>query len=352
MYDVIVVGARCAGSPVAMLLARSGHRVLLLDRATFPSDRLSTHYIQPAGVAYLEEWGLLDEVAASGAPPIHAIAMFAEGVRLPTPPQEGVAYCPRRTVLDDILVRAAVASGAELRSGFRVDEVLFEGGRAVGVAGHGRDGVRVEERAAWVVGADGHRSLVADAVGAAKYRERPPLTGGYYGYFAGLDMGAEIHVSERGGVLIFPTNDGLVCIAAGSAVERFASYREDIEGRFFEILEGSPGLAERVRVGKRVERWRGTADVPNFFRQPWGPGWALVGDAGYMKDPVTGFGITDAFRDASLLAKALDRVLSGQSNETEALTRYHETRDAVAGPIYEFTLKLAVGDPSSFAPGG
>lgn len=352
MYDVIVVGARCGGSPTAMLLARAGHKVLLLDRATFPSDRLSTHYIQPPGVEYLRTWGLLEHVVASGAPPIHAIDVFVNGAKMPTPPNDDVAYCPRRTVLDDILVRAAIASGVEFRDGFRVEEVLFEEGRVAGVAGHGRDGARVEQRSDWVVGADGHRSLVANAVGAVKYHERPALTGGYYGYFSGIEMGAELHVSERGGVLAFPTNDGMVCIAAGSGIVQFPSYREDIEGRFFHILEGSAGLAERVRAGKREERWRGTADVPNFFRKPWGPGWALVGDAGYMKDPVTGFGITDAFRDADLLAKALDRVLGGRASEAEALGRYQETRDAIALPIFEFTLKMAVGDPTALAPAG
>jgi flavin-dependent dehydrogenase len=156
--------------------------------------------------------------------------------------------------------------------------------------------------------------------------------------------GAEVYVSDRGGVLAFPTNDGRVCIAAGSGKEQFHAYRADIETGFFHILEGSPEFAARVRLGKREERWMGTADVPNFFRKPWGPGWALVGDAGYMKDPVTGFGITDAFRDGALLAKALDLVLTGGEAPEVALQRYQDERDAAALPVYEMTLAMASGE--------
>jgi len=345
MYDVIVVGARCAGSPTAMLLARAGHRVLLLDKAKFPSDKLSTHYIQPPGVQLLAEWGLLDRVIATGAPAISQFRVFVNGMQMPIPPMESPAYCPRRYLLDKILVDAAVEAGAELREGFRVEEVLMDGETVTGIAGRARDGQAVTEQAHYVVGADGHHSLVAKTAGAPKYREREALTGGYYSYFSGIEMdGAEVYVSDRGGVLAFPTNDDEICIAAGTGKESFHEYRADIERGFFHILDGSPEFATRVRAGKREERWMGTADVPNFFRKPWGPGWALVGDAGYMKDPVTGFGITDAFRDAGLLAQALDLVLSGQEAPDEALQRYQETRDAAALPVYEMTLAMASGE--------
>jgi flavin-dependent dehydrogenase len=232
-----------------------------------------------------------------------------------------------------------------MREAFRVGEVLVDEGRVVGIAGHARGGGRVEERARHVVGAEGHHSLVADTVAAPKYRECEALTGGYYSYWSGVELpGAEIYASDRGGVLAFPTNDGKVCIAAGRARAQFAEYRADIEGTFFSILDASPEFAERVRRGKREEHWQGAADVPNFFRQPWGPGWALVGDAGYMKDPVLGFGITDAFRDAGLLARALDQVLGGGRAEAAALGEYQAQRDAAAMPVYDFTLKLAAGE--------
>ncbi|MBI2724370.1 MAG: FAD-dependent monooxygenase [Chloroflexi bacterium] len=345
MYDVIVIGARCAGSPTAMLLARAGHRVLLVDKATFPSDRLSTHYIQPSGVSCMERWGVLDALVATDVPAIRRLAVYQGDALLMAPPMEGVAYCPRRYLLDAILVNAAVASGVELREAFTVDEVTMEGDAVTGIVGHARGGARVRESAQWVVGAEGHRSLVADTVQAPKYREREALTGGYYSYWSGMDFtDAEIHICDRGGVLAFPTNDRQVCIAAGGARDGFEAYRGAIEQTFFSILDGSPQFAAKVRAGKREERWFGTADVPNFFRKPWGTGWALVGDAGYMKDPATGLGIADAFRDAELLCSALDAVLCGRSGAEEALGRYQSDRDAAAIPMYELTLQMASGD--------
>ncbi len=354
MYDVIVVGARCAGSPTAMLLARAGQRVLLCDKSTFPSDKLSTHYIQPQGVKCLEAWGLLDAVIATNAPAITSFAVYGAGdALLFQPPMDGVAYCPRRYLLDKILVDAAVDAGAELREGFRVDEILMDGETVTGIAGRARGGAQVRESARYVVGAEGHHSIVADAVSAPMYRDREALTGGYYSYWSGVEMpGAEIYLSDNGGVLAFPTNDGRVCIAAGGPRENFDDYRKDIEGGFFAILDGSPKFAARVRAGKREERWMGTADVPNFFRKPWGSGWALVGDAGYMKDPTTGFGIADAFRDAGLLAHALDEVLSGRAAPEDALGAYQTQRDAAALPIYEMTLQMASGELALPAPAG
>lgn len=346
MYDVIIIGARCAGSPTAMLLARAGRRVLLLDRATFPSDKLSTHYIQPPGVQCLRDWGLLDAVVATGVPPITKFTVFVDGQPLPMPPQEA-GYCPRRYLLDKILVDAAVDAGAELREGVRVESIQWDGKTVTGISGRDRSGNAITESARYVVGADGHHSLVAETVGAPKYREREALTGGYYSYWSGVPMdGAEVYISERGGVLAFPTNDGQFCITAGRSHDQFDAYRKDIEGTFYTILDASPEFAARVRAGTREEKWFGTADVPNFFRKPWGSGWALVGDAGYMKDPVTGFGITDAFRDAGLLAEALDAALSDRVAAEEALARYQGQRDAAALPIYEMTLRMASGEMS------
>lgn len=352
MYDAIVIGARCAGSPTAMLLGRAGYRVLLLDRSTFPPDKLSTHYIQPQGVQALDRWGLLDAVIATGAPEITSFTIYGAGDQLlMQPPMEGSAYCPRRYLLDKILVDAAVASGAELREGVRVEEILMDGDTVAGVRGRTRDGAPMVEHARYVIGAEGHHSLVADAVRAEKYHEREALTGGYYSYWSGVGLrGAEIYISDRGGVLAFPTNGGLACIAAGRARSEFEAYRADVEGTFISILDASPKFAAKVRAGVREERWMGAADVPNFFRKPWGSGWALVGDAGYMKDPTTGWGIADAFRDAELLAKALDLTLSGRKPADEALAGYQQRRDAAAMPVYEITLQIASGEMAAPAP--
>jgi flavin-dependent dehydrogenase len=348
MYDAIIVGARCAGSPTAMLLARQGHKVLLLDKAHFPSDIMSTHYLQPDAVARLEKWGLLDKVAASNCPPIPKVTMHLDGFAM-TPPalpgQPQVAYCPRRTVLDKILVDAAVEAGAELREGFSVRELIFEGDRVVGLRGRDESGADVEERATIVVGADGMRSMVAQAVHAEAYDEHPTATCGYYNYFSGVEMeGAELYAGSNGGVLAFPTNDGLVCIAVGRSVDQFADYKKDIAGNFHRYLdEVDPVFGAKVRAGKAEERWIGSADHPNFFRKPWGAGWALVGDAGYHKDPVTGLGIMDAFRDADLLADAIHAGLAKAGPMEEALASYQEQRDAAAKPMYDFTLAFATG---------
>jgi flavin-dependent dehydrogenase len=328
-----------------MLLARAGYRVLLLDKATFPSDKLSTHYIQPSGVRCLQEWGLLDTVVATGAPPITSFTVYVGDAVLFQPPMDGIAYCPRRYLLDNILLEAAVAAGAEVRQAFMADELLVEDGVVKGVVGHARGGGTVREFARYVVGAEGHHSLVAKSVKAEPYRQRDALTGGYYSYWSGVEIeGAEVYLSDRGGVLAFPTNDGRVCVAAGRSRDQFAAYRVDIEATFFSILDASPRFAANVRAGTREERWMGTADVPNFFRKPWGAGWALVGDAGYMKDPTTGLGIADAFRDAGLLAHALDETLSGRTPAQLALGAYQSQRDAAALPMYELTLQMASGE--------
>jgi flavin-dependent dehydrogenase len=351
MYDAIVVGARCGGSPTALLLARAGYRVLLVDKMTFPSDKLSTHYIHPEGMQSLERWGLADAVIATNCPPITSFNVFSGDTLLMSPPMTGIARCPRRYLLDNILVQAAVAAGVEMREAFTVDEVLFEDGHVAGISGHARAGAPVRETARVTVGADSHHSIVADAVQAPKYREREPLTGGYYSYWSGVPTdGAEVHISDRGGAIAFPTNDGQLCLAAGGPHANFPTYRADIEAGFNHILEGAPEFAARVRLGKREERWAGSADVPNFFRKPWGPGWALVGDAGYMKDPVTGFGITDAFRDAELLATAIDAAFAGRQPWDEALNGYQTKRDTAAIPLYEMTLAMASGALALPAP--
>jgi flavin-dependent dehydrogenase len=347
VYDVIIVGARCAGSPLAMLLARKGHRVLLVDRSTFPSDIMSTHYIQQDGVKRLREWGLYDAVMATNCPPIPKITFHVDGMPMPQPPDDGSmpdAICPRRTVLDKVLVDGARAAGAEVREGFSVREVIIDDGVVTGVRGRDATGNNVEEHARVTVGADGMHSFVARAVGASTYDERPPYTCGYYSYFSGVPLpdGAEAYVAAKAGVLAFPTNDGLTCIGAGVQHERWAEYRADVESMFYRVVEqASPPFAARVRAGKREERWIGTQDTENFFRVPYGPGWTLCGDAGYHRDFVTGLGIADAFRDAEFQAEALDAVFLGKQPFDEALAAYQQRRDTAAKPMYEMTLAIA-----------
>jgi flavin-dependent dehydrogenase len=330
-----------------MLLAKQGHKVLVVDRATFPSDIMSTHFIQPDGVKRLQEWGLYDAVMETNCPPIPSMTFTLQGVPVTSPrdPSMPDPICPRRTVLDKILVDGARDAGAEVREGFSVQEVLVENGVVKGVRGRGANGITVEEQARFTIGADGQHSIVARAVDAARYNEFPAFTCGYYSYFSGVpltDGGAEAYVGPDAGVLAFPTNDRLTCIGAGTDRKFFHDYRADIEPMFYRLVEqASAAFAERVRAGKREERWIGTADTENFFRQPYGPGWALCGDAGYHKDFVTGLGIADAFRDAEFLSEGLDAGLSGREPLTDALAAYQKRRDEAAMPSYDMTVQFA-----------
>jgi flavin-dependent dehydrogenase len=348
-FDAIVVGARCAGSPTAMLLARSGHRVLLVDRAEFPSDTISTHLIHPPGIAALERWGLLDRVLATGAPPIDTYSFDFGPFTIsgaPGTPGTPAAYSPRRTVLDKLLVDAASEAGAEVRERFTVESLVVDDGRVVGVRGHQKGGQTVTVHAPVVVGADGRYSLVADAVGAEEYNQKPQLQVSYYSYWSGLPMNGCVETVIRPGLAFaaWPTNDDLTLVIAGRAIDVFDAVRKDVEASYLATLEVAPALADRVRGAKREERFVGTA-VRGYFRKPFGPGWALVGDAGYNKDFITAHGIHDAFRDAELCAAALTETFSGARSFEEAMGEYQARRDKQVLPTYEFTSELATLAP-------
>jgi 2-polyprenyl-6-methoxyphenol hydroxylase-like FAD-dependent oxidoreductase len=351
MYDAIIVGARCAGSPTAMLLARKGYRVLLVDKASFPSDTISTHIVWPHGAEIVNRWGLLDRLAATNCPPIALNMTFDVG---PFALKGGVTdanggrggFCPRRTVLDKLLVDAAVESGAELREGFTVEGLVWAEDRVVGLRGHSRNVGSVEERSRIVIGADGVHSFVAKAVKAPEYDVKPPFVTFYYSYYSGFDAeDVEQYVRDRQGAACFPTNDGLTLIAAVWPSRRFQEIRSDIEGHVRKVHESTPSVADRLRRARREDRWVGTAGVPNYFRKPYGPGWALVGDAGYGKDPITAQGICDAFIDAENLSEALDAVFSGRRPFDEALAEHQSRRDQRARPMYDFTCQLATLAP-------
>jgi flavin-dependent dehydrogenase len=350
MYDAIVIGARCAGSPTAMLLASRGYRVLLLDRDAFPSDHMSTHWIHQPGMARLARWGLRDRLVATGCPPITSISMdFGPFTLRGTPPPSGdvaEAYCPRRTVLDMLLVDAAVEAGAELREQFAVQDLVWDGDRVSGITGQTASGTSVTERARIVIGADGIHSLVARQVGAPGYNTKPTFACAYYSYWSGVPLeGVEFYPREHRGFGALPTHHGLTTIIVGWPHDEFHAYRADVEANFLKTLELAPAFAERVRQGRREERFTGTAELLNYFRKPYGPGWALVGDAGYHKDPITAQGISDAFRDAELVAEAIDAGLSGQRPIGDAMAECEQRRNESALPIYEFTCQLASLEP-------
>ena len=355
MYDVIVIGARVAGSPTAMLLARNGFKVLLVDRANFPSDTLSTHLVQLKGAAALQEWGLLERVLATNCPPIKKLSFnqgrhHLQGKYFPLG-EVDASLCPRRTVLDKILVDAAVEAGVELRQDLIVEDLLFEDGKATGIRGRIKsntngDGVKVEEKAPLVIGADGKHSLVAKQGQAEEYHVQPVQECAYYSYWEGFDLeGGELYLLEKAMVGIMPTNDQQTIFFTGYPVAEFNRIREDVEGNFWKTMEAISGLTERLRSGRQVGRFYGSTDLPGFYRRPYGPGWALVGDAGLTMDPVTGQGIGNAFRDAERLAKAVEVGFSGETPIEKAMARYEKERNTETLPMYEFTNQAA-----SFVP--
>ncbi|MFE6908535.1 NAD(P)/FAD-dependent oxidoreductase [Streptomyces erythrochromogenes] len=346
-YDVIVVGARCAGAPTAMLLARAGYRVLMVERGTFPKDTLSTLYIHQPGVAALARWGLLPAVVATGAPALDHVRythgdILLEGCSWPADGQRA-AYAPRRYLLDPILVRGAVDAGVEFRENCSVSDLVFDGDRVVGVRLGSTGAV---ERATLVVGADGMRSTVAAKAGAPLVVEDPTSTCAYYSYWSGLRPGFRLYDAPGHWVGTVPTNDGATLVAGYFPQEQFRSVRGDALGALLTNVEKTaPELREEMAGGARLERVYGTGDQRNFFRQAAGPGWALVGDAAHHKDSITARGITDGFHQAQLLADCIGDGLHDPGRLAAALDTYAERRTEALTPEYRATLKTARLNP-------
>ena len=351
-YDVIVVGARVAGAATAMLLARRGLHVLAVDRVSFPSDTISSHQLQVPGVALLHRWGLLNKLTDAGTPPARRVRFDSGGLVMDGqfPAYEGVdaLYSPRRTLLDTTLAEAAREAGAEVRENFRVTEVTFSAGRVTGIRGAARGRPEVTETASLVIGADGKRSLVAGAVGARRYRERPARSFASYSYWAGVPVtGGELYQRPGRAVAVFPTNDELTMVYAAAPMTEFASARADLEGHYLRTLDLCGDLGERVRSGSRAERLRTTPDQPNMFRYPHGPGWALAGDAGVVMDSISAQGMTNALRDASYLSGAVVAGLGGSRPLAGALRGHQRRRDRAIRGVYDFTLGLAAFPPAT-----
>ncbi|WP_328902112.1 NAD(P)/FAD-dependent oxidoreductase [Streptomyces sp. NBC_00441] len=345
MYDVIVVGARCAGSTTALLYARAGLRVLLLDRARFPSDTLSTLYIQQPGVARLARWGVLDDLTATGCPTLDRVVYQLDDIRVEgcAAPVEGItgAIAPRRHTLDRILAEHAVAAGAELRTGCQVTGLIEEDGRVVGVTCK-EGGRSVTERAPLVVGADGMRSTVARFVRAAEYHEAPRLTCAYYTFWAGLQTDFELYEGKSGWVSAVPTNDGAVLVSAYFPQDRFEEVRADALASYTEgVRINAPQIYEQVKDAERLERLRGTGEQRNYFRRAAGPGWVLVGDAGHHKDSLTARGIGDAFLQSELLVELTAGVLHDPERLASALAVYGTRRDEQLMEAYQGALMVA-----------
>jgi 2-polyprenyl-6-methoxyphenol hydroxylase-like FAD-dependent oxidoreductase len=347
MYDVTIVGGRVSGSALATDLARAGLSVLVLDRARFPSDTLSTHQLQVPGVARLAGLGVLDRVLASGAPPTRRIRFHAGGavVDAPAPRVDGVDFMvsPRRTVLDSVLVDAAREAGAEVREGTSVETLLRDdGGRVSGVRALERSTGRESDVASrLVVGADGRRSTVARLVGAREYDPRPAATVASYTYWDEFPFdGGELHSGTGWVAAGWPTNDGQVMTYAARPITDWQLVRRDPEAALLEVLDRAGTLGKRAREARRAGPVRSTNDTAATRRVPGGPGWLLVGDAGLVIDPVTGLGMSHGLEDAARAVGTVQSLLGGGS-EARTLREHRKERDAATAAAYGFTAGLA-----------
>jgi len=341
------VGARCAGSALALMLAREGLSVLAVDPTTFPSDTMSGHFIQPAGVSCLRRLGLLEQLRALGAPAQETMTVDFGQVVLsacaePAPDATAVAYAPRRYRFDAMLADAAVAAGAGLREGVSLVEPLIEGGRVVGIRTRTAAG-RIEGiRARLVVGADGKRSRLAKAVGARAYDRKPAASCVYYAYWSGFDaVSTRLFVRDGLFCVAVPTNDGLTFLGIAWPHADLARVRADIGKAYRAAAATIPWIADRLASAEQVGRFVGTGDLDAFFRTACGAGWALLGDAGHHKDPITAQGMTDALLHAELLATAIVQGMSGSRPLDAALQDYVRRRDEEAQPMHALTADLA-----------
>ncbi|MEZ4383571.1 MAG: NAD(P)/FAD-dependent oxidoreductase [Nannocystaceae bacterium] len=364
-YDAIIVGARVAGAATALDLARRGFRVLLVDKANFPSDTISTHLVKPRAIYYLDRWGLRPALLAAATDFRTEFSFTCEGftvrghatgealratlarehgweeLRIPNGPIEWA--CIRRTVLDTTLVEAAAAAGVEVRQEFSVSSVLRdERGKVIGV--HGGDD-SVTERASIVIGADGRHSRIAREVQAAPLRESLDCGYTYYAYYddlslSGLDIG--VHLRGRLGLGFCPTNHGQAMISVWGPQAWASDFRGDLEANFLRSVRWCyPELAERVSRGRREGKLFGILDQPNRVLQQRGPGWVLVGDAGYHLDQCTAIGITHALRSAVWLSDALADGLSGRRPLDETTAVYERRVLDSIGGYFDYVSRLA-----------
>jgi flavin-dependent dehydrogenase len=350
-YDVVIVGGRVAGASTALLLARAGVKVMLVDRGRRGSDTVSTHGLMRAGVLQLLRWDVLPDVIAAGTPAVRDVIFhYADGerVRVTLRPSAGVdaLYAPRRHLIDRLLVDAAAAAGADvLHETFATGLLRDSAGRVAGVRVLRRRGGAADLHASFTVGADGIRSTVAEAAGAPLIRHGVTESAVLYRYFEGLPAeGYEWAYGDRAAAGLIPTNDA-TCVFVGTTPARLRQLRRDgSEQAFSSVLAAAaPTFVERVASASPASSLRGWAGAPGFFRRALGPGWALVGDAGYFKDPITTHGMSDAMRDAELLADALLAALSGATEGT-ALAAYERTRDRLSSQLFDVTEAVAAYD--------
>lgn len=337
-YDAIIIGARCAGAATGMLMARNGARVLIVDREKEVYDTLSTHALMRPAVTLLDQWGLLDQIAVAGTPAVRSTHFHYGSERIDVPIKPEGLYAPRRWLLDRVLQDAAVEAGAELRTGTSLVSLMHDSpGRVIGADFRHADGTTQGIRARIVIGADGRRSMVAECAGARIITQSAHCSATAYTYVDGLaNAGYRWYYGDGIAAGLIPTTDGAHCLFTSCAPDAFkARFKEDAFGAAMNILATwEPEIAADLSTRGPIERMRRYSGAPGHIRDCAGPGWALVGDAGYFKDPATAHGITDAFLDANRLARTL-QVKPGDARG------YQIERDRIAPTFFELTQKIA-----------
>jgi len=341
-YDAVVIGARCAGAATAFLLARSGAKVLVVDRQPYGSDTMSTHALMRSAVMQLTRWGLIPKIAAAGTPAIRSTTFHYgnEAIRVNIKPDHGVDFllAPRRTVLDPLLVYAAREAGAAVRHGVALSALQFaSNGRVIGASLRDGSGACRTVRSDIVIGADGRQSTVAQLVNSRAFVEGFNASGLVFGYFADLDRdGLHWHFAKNAAAGVIPTNAGHCVFGAVPASQFVTTFRGDVTRGFLQVLASSfPELRADIGRATLISRLRSFRGATSYLRQCHGAGWALVGDAGYFKDPLTAHGITDALRDARLLSRGI------VDGGTRGLEAYERERDALSVPLMRATDAIA-----------
>jgi 2-polyprenyl-6-methoxyphenol hydroxylase-like FAD-dependent oxidoreductase len=355
MWDVVVVGARCAGTATALRFARSGRSVLLLDKARLASDTLSTHVLVEPAIAQLRELGLLDAVCATGAPPVHTFLVEFDGKAFPSPIQgeSDFLLSVRRTVLDPLLVRAAEHAGVTVRSQVHVETLLWENDRVVGVGGRDKTGRGFTEQARLVIGADGRHSLVAQQVHAPEYNVLECENGVFYAYFAGIGpsvAGADVLQFASGpecDELCCPCDGDLHVVLLNVSRDEFLQINAQGPGAYEARLRTIPSLAPRLQHAKRVSKLHPASprEMRGYFRIPYGPGWVLVGDAGYYAHPAAASGIADTLRAAALVHGFVEQAWAENQPAEMELAEYQRVRDAENTETFYFSYRLSKVNP-------
>jgi len=341
--EVLIAGAGPAGSSMAALLAAMGHRVLVVDRAVFPRDKACSEYLSPAAVAHLERLGIVADLEAAGAAPLLGTRVFAsrgaqltgsfEHVAVPRPRARGLAVA--RRVLDDRLVQAARAAGAEVREATTVEDLLYQNGAVAGAVLRDVHGQRSVVHARVVVGADGLRSVVARRIGRRRHGLPSRLAFvAHVADVAGLDGHAEMHVGQHGYVglnrisvgkaetpeagSVLPAGHTVANVALVVPATLAAEARGRVDQFFFQQLDRLPGVSGRVHADRMVRRIMVTGPFAAWSGRIVTDGALLIGDAAEFFDPFTGEGIYSALKGAELAAEVLHRGLGSGSGVVPA----------------------------------